>query len=287
MSARASRVPFDPHVDIDWDAPWQFDKFALPQESVSLFGTRRWSKLTAEQQRTLALHEAVSVWSTVAYLSAILTGNQLRRAAEEGLNSVASRDALLEVAGGSRTTITFGRLVRATGVPPYKPPRGTATAVKLLNFLPLGSASYATTLLVEDTFTRGIEKVVDDPDVEPHVRQAVKIHRLDFEDRLQYIRTEVVAAQSRSGRTVRAYNRLLLAVLANVILRLTVTPAVYRSIGTSPMRGLYSSRHRRRVRRMQMAAPLVHFLDSVDMLDGAITAPLWALTGVKPRGKQQ
>ena len=25
----------------------------------------------------------------------------------------------------------------------------------------------------------------------------------------------------------------------------------------------------------------------VDMLDGAITAPLWALTGVKPRGKQQ
>ena len=51
MSSRAARVHFDPHVDIDWDAPWQFEMFALPPTSVSLYGTRRWRKLTPEQQR--------------------------------------------------------------------------------------------------------------------------------------------------------------------------------------------------------------------------------------------
>ena len=52
MSSRAARVHFDPHVDIDWDAPWQFEMFALPPTSVSLYGTRRWRKLTPEQQLT-------------------------------------------------------------------------------------------------------------------------------------------------------------------------------------------------------------------------------------------
>lgn len=275
-------VHYDPHVDIDWDAPWQFDKYAMPPKSVSLYGTRRWRALTPDEQRTLTLHEAVSVWSTVAYLSAILTGNQLRRAHEEGLNTSVAREALFEVGGGSRTTLTFGRLVRATGVGPYKPPRGTATAVKLLNFLPLGAASHATTLLVEDTFTRGIADVVDDPDIEPHVRQSVKLHGLDWSERVRSAQTEVLAAQRRAGRVSAAYNRLLLAVLANVVLRLTVSPSVYRSIGLNPMRGVLASRRARRVRRAEIAAPLVRFLESAHMLDGVFTARLWALTGVLP-----
>ena len=106
MSARSSAVQYDPHVDIDWESPWRSEECALPQESVTLYGTRVWAKLAGSDQRTLALHEAVSRWSTVAYLSAILTGNQLRRVAEEGLNSSDSRNALDEVSKSSRTTIT-------------------------------------------------------------------------------------------------------------------------------------------------------------------------------------
>lgn len=285
MSPGRSAVQYDPHVDIDWESPWQSDTFVLPAESVTLYGTRRWRRLTTEQRRTLALHEAVSLWSVVAYLSAILAGNQLRRAAEEGLNSSASRDALLEVAGGSRTTTTFGRLVRASGLGPYKPPRGTATAVKLLNFLPLGAASHATTLLVEDTFARTMYSVVDDADIEPHVRQAVKIHRLDSGDRIRFAESEVSRAQSRAGRLSAAYNRVLLAVLANVVLRLTVSPSVYRSVGISPMLGMLASRKNRAAQRRRAAAGLVHFLDTAGMLDGALTAVLWKLTGALPQEK--
>ncbi|MGA9871301.1 MAG: diiron oxygenase [Rhodococcus sp. (in: high G+C Gram-positive bacteria)] len=286
MTARSTgssrRIQYDPHVDIDWDAPWQFDKYAMAPKSVSLYGTRRWSALTPDEQRTLTLHEAVSVWSTVAYLSAILTGNQLRRAQEEGLNTSVAREALLEVGGGSRTTLTFGRLVRASGVPPYKPPRGTATAVKLLHFLPLGAASHATKLLVEETFTRGFADVVEDPDIEPHVRQSVKLHGLDWSERVRSAQAEVLAAQRSAGWISAAYNRALLAVLANVILRITVSPAVYRSIGMSPVRGVIASRRMRRRRRAELAAPLVHFLGSAHMLDGVLTTRLWKLTGVLP-----
>lgn len=278
-----ARVHYDPHVDIDWESPWQEDLFAMPPESVSLYGTRRWNALSADQRRTLALHEAVSLWSTVAYLSAILTGNQLRRAAEEGLNSPASRAALEEVAGGSRTTITFGRLIRATSLPPYRPPVGTATAVKLLSFLPLGSASHAATLLVEETFARAMDGAVADVTVEPHVRQAVKIHDLDCASRFRFARSEVIAAQGKSNRIVRAYNRFLLSILANVILRITISPAVYRSVGLSSTRGLLGSRKNRADARRRNTASVVEFLESAGMLDGVLTARVWKFTGVLPQ----
>ncbi|OZD72525.1 hypothetical protein CH272_14930 [Rhodococcus sp. 05-340-1] len=280
MSPRSSAVQYDPHVDIDWESPWQTGEFALPRESVTLHGTRLWTKLTEQDRRTLALHEAVSRWSTVSYLSAMLTGNQLRRAAEEGLNSPASRNALAEVAGSSRTTITFGRLVRASEVPPYRLPKGTTTAVKLLGFLPLGVASHASTLLVEETFARSMQGAVTEPGIEPHVRQAVKIHRLESADRFAFARSEVVAAQEKSNRLSRAFNRLLLAVLANVILRLGVSFQVYRSIGMSPVRGVLASRRRRAAIRRRDASNTVAFLDSVGLLEGTITAALWRMTGV-------
>ncbi|WP_206492844.1 diiron oxygenase [Rhodococcus sp. KRD162] len=287
MSARSSAVQYDPHVDIDWESPWRSEQFALPQESVTLYGTRVWAKLAGSDQRTLALHEAVSRWSTVAYLSAILTGNQLRRVAEEGLNSSDSRNALDEVSKSSRTTITFGRLVRATDLAPYKPPRGTATAVKLLSFLPLGAASHASMLLVEETFARTMAAAVTDPGIEPHVRQAVRIHRFECDERFEFARSEVLAAQRKSNRISRAYNRLLLAVLANVILRLGVSFEVYRSIGIGPMRGALISRRRRAAIRRRDAAATVAFLDSAGMLDGAVTAALWRLTGVVQSDERQ
>ncbi|OZC90754.1 hypothetical protein CH254_07540 [Rhodococcus sp. 06-412-2C] len=282
MTGRSSAVQYDPHVDIDWESPWGIGEFALPLDSVTLYGTRRWQRLSEQDRRTLALHEAVSRWSTVAYLSAMLTGNQLRRVAEDGLNTEDCRNALEEVAGSSRTTITFGRLVRATALAPYKPPRGTTTAVKLLGFLPLGAASHASILLVEETFARSMEGAVTDPDIEPHVRQAVKIHRLECAGRFEFARSEVVAAQKKSHRIARAYNRLLLAVLANVILRLGVSFEVYRSIGISPVRGALASRRRRSEIRRRDAKDTVDFLDSAGMLDGPITAKLWRMTGVVP-----
>ncbi|OZC56918.1 hypothetical protein CH276_26440 [Rhodococcus sp. 06-470-2] len=282
MSPRSSAVEYDPHVDIDWESPWQPDEFALPRESITLHGTRSWAKLTEQDRRTLALREAVSRWSTVSYLSAMLTGNQLRRAAEEGLNSPASRNALAEVAGSSRTTITFGRLVRASEVPPYRLPKGTTTAVKLLSFLPLGAASHASTLLVEETFSRSMQGAVTEPGIEPHVRQAVKIHRLESADRFAFARSEVAAALEKSNRLSRAFNRLLLAVLANVILRLGVSPQVYRSVGMSPVRGMIASRRRRAAIRRRDASNTVAFLESAGLLEGTITAVLWKMTGVVP-----
>ncbi len=272
---------YDPHVDIDWNAPWQHELFAMDPTAVSLYGTRRWKRLKPEQQRVLALHEAVSLWSIVSYLSAMLTGNQLRSAAEEGLNSPASRAAFVEVAGSSRTTTTFGKLARASGIAPYKLPRGTASAVKMLTFLPLGAASHASTLLVEECFARTFSAVVDDPQIEPHVRQAINIHRIESVDRFADARSKVVAAQSQSGKLRAAYNRVLLAALANVLLRLTVTPAVYRSVGMSPVLGYLASRRRRTARRGEVAAPVVSFLATADMLDGALTSRLWRLVGAK------
>ena len=82
MSRRSSAVQYDPHVDIDWESPWESEASALPRDSVTLYGTRLWGRLAEQDRRTLALHEAVSRWSTVSYLSAMLIGNRMVEAVE-------------------------------------------------------------------------------------------------------------------------------------------------------------------------------------------------------------
>ncbi|MGB6274419.1 MAG: hypothetical protein WBF80_03370, partial [Rhodococcus sp. (in: high G+C Gram-positive bacteria)] len=101
-------------------------------------------------------------------------------------------------------------------------------------------------------------------------------------DRFASARSEVVAAQTNSNAMARAYNRVLLALLANVILRLGVSFEVYRSIGISSARGAFASRRRRSEIRRRDAASTVAFLDSAGMLDGTLTSALWRLTGVGP-----
>lgn len=279
-------VVYDPDVDIDWNAPWRRDLFAMSPSRVTLQGTRVWSRLGEERQRELALQEAVSRWSVAAYLSAMLTADHLRQVASAGLNSKAARDSLKEVGGGARSTTTFGKLVRASGIAPYRLPTGSATTVKLLAFLPLGAASNAATLLVEQTVSTAFENVIDNETIEPHVRQAMKIQAAEAVSRFGYARDQVSRSLAASGPVRRAYHRVLLALLANAVLRLTVSPQVYRTVGVSPVRGYVSGRRNRHAARRRDAEPVVEFLSGVGMLDGALTSVLWRMTGVAPESME-
>lgn len=50
-SARAS---YDPLTEIDWDAPVDKDKYAMPPQRLSLYGTYLWDQLTEEQRKEFA-----------------------------------------------------------------------------------------------------------------------------------------------------------------------------------------------------------------------------------------
>lgn len=282
MTVSRDDTAYDPEVDIDWNAPWRGDLLALPPERVSLYGSRIWKKLSEEQRRVLGLHEAVSMWSTASYLAAMLTATHLRSVALTGLNDAEARSSLAEVGGSTRSTTTFGKLVRVSGVTPYRLPRGTTTAVKVLGFLPLGASSNGATLLVEQSIGQVFAGVVEDPAYEPHVRQAMKIHASDSIARFDNARSQLRADVARSGRIRAAYHRVLLAVLANCVLRLSVSPQVYRAVGVGPVRGLLRSRAQRRINRAAASAPAVQFFADAGMLDGAVTSILWRLTGVVP-----
>ncbi|MGU3436577.1 diiron oxygenase [Actinomycetes bacterium M1A6_2h] len=51
---------FDPDVDVDWSAPWRFDLYAMPPERVSLYASRVWTRMSGDERRDRALHEAVA-----------------------------------------------------------------------------------------------------------------------------------------------------------------------------------------------------------------------------------
>lgn len=72
------RKSYDPVVDLDWDAPLDPDKFFLPPEVVSLYGTALWDAMPLEQRRELSRQELANILSVGIWFENILNRLLLR-----------------------------------------------------------------------------------------------------------------------------------------------------------------------------------------------------------------
>ena len=69
---------YAPVVDIDWDAPVDPDKFFLPPQMCTLYGTDLWEAMTREQQIEMSRQELVNVLSAGVWFENILNQALLR-----------------------------------------------------------------------------------------------------------------------------------------------------------------------------------------------------------------
>ncbi|MDF2824954.1 MAG: P-aminobenzoate N-oxygenase AurF, partial [Mycobacterium sp.] len=69
---------YEPVVDIDWDAPLEPDKFYLPPQVITLYGTPAWDAMTREQQIELSRQELVNILSAGIWFENILNQALLR-----------------------------------------------------------------------------------------------------------------------------------------------------------------------------------------------------------------
>ncbi|MFG1792865.1 diiron oxygenase [Nocardia sp. NPDC049149] len=232
---------YDGEVDINWDAPLDPDKRWMLDHRQTLYGTYLWDRLTDEQRRTLGMHEAVSALSFGILAETALSTFLLRQVIEyQNPGDDHSRYALAEVGEETRHSTMFSRLINKSGLPAYQPfiPKAAFKAVRLVGLVPMGPAIMAGLLLVEETLDRLQRENMDDPQIQPHMRQLNKIHVLEEARHITYAREELVRQIAKRGKVVNAAHRLAFAVMVFGIQPAVVTPRVYRSVGIHPLHGL-------------------------------------------------
>ncbi|MFD0365330.1 diiron oxygenase [Nocardia sp. GCM10030253] len=277
---------YDGELDIDWDAPIAPDKRWVPEHRQSLYGTKLWDRLTPEQRTELGLHELVSVLSFGIVAEAGLSTMLLRTVLEgDGLADDHTRYALAEIGEETRHSTMFSRLVNLTGLPPYVPPGLGRRLLRFTSMIPLGPSAYAGTLLIEEILDRLQREALNDTDVQPHVRQLMKIHVLEEARHITYAREELVRAIEARGPVSNAFHRLLFAVMVLGVYPVLVNPKVYRSVGISPLHGFLAAftSPNYRVNATFAGEPLLRFAHEVGMLDGAVTRLLYKLSRTVPQ----
>lgn len=275
---------YDPDVDIAWDAPWVEGKAWLPERRVSLYGTKLWDKLTPDQRIELGKQELVSLLSFGIWAEAVLTGILLRVVGHGPVTSNHSRYALTEVADEARHSTMFARLIEKTGIPAYKQPVVSRLLARAVALMPIGPATYGGTLLIEEVLDRGQREAMADPDVQPHVRQLMRIHVLEEARHISYARAELRRGLEKRNALRRAPHRVALAGFATIFYPLMVTPRVYRSVGISPTRGFVAAMRNPQYRDNLtfLSEPMLRYFAEVGMYDGAVTKFLWKLTRSVP-----
>ncbi|MBF6210041.1 diiron oxygenase [Nocardia puris] len=268
---------YDGELDIDWSAPPDPHRKWMPEHRQSLYGTALWDRLTQEQRDELGKHEAVSVLSFGIYAEAGLSLVLWRSVLESGDPSDDhTRYALAEIGEETRHSTMFSRLVNLTGVRPYVQPRWTRTALRLAGLIPIGPSSYAGTLLIEELLDRLQREAMNDPELQPHLRQLMKIHVLEEARHITYAREEMVRAIEARGKLSNALHRMVFGVMITGVYPVLINPNVYRSVGISPWRGFLAmmTSPNYRANATFAAEPLLRFCHEAGFLDGVVTRRL-------------
>ncbi|HEX4360585.1 MAG TPA: diiron oxygenase [Pseudonocardia sp.] len=273
---------YDPDVDIDWSAPDEPGKVFHPEELVSLYGTPLWAGLTERQRVDLGRHELAWILAQGIVAELGLMGMLVRVATMGDPTSGHVQYALTEVADECRHSTMFSRALEQhlrpgdAAIP--RLPRSVAGVLRFVTaVLPIGTVSWAGTLIVEDILDRLQRETMADERVQPKVRMVNRIHVLEEARHISYARDELRRCVADAGPIGLAASRVTLGLLAWANPRLGISAFAYRAVGLDPRearrQALANPVHREVVRRH--AERLVHTFDEVGLIKGRLTTALW------------
>ncbi|MBF5000512.1 diiron oxygenase [Nocardia sp. BSTN01] len=269
---------YDGELDINWDAPLDPEKKWIPDHRQTLYGSRLWATLTDEQRRTLGMHEMVAILSFGIMAEVGLSTMLLRGVLEsDEMTDDHSRYALAEVAEETRHSTMFSRLVNLSELEPYRQPSALTWLYRVMGFIPRGPSVLAGTLLIEELLDRFQREAMNDPELQPHLRQMMKIHILEEARHITYAREELVRAIQARGKAANAWHRGLFALQNMLVQPVLVNPKVYRSVGIHPLKGFLTAMTSKEYRSQAIfrSEPLVRYLHEVGMIRGPVTTRLY------------
>jgi len=267
---------YAPIVDIDWDAPLDPDKFFLPPETVSLYGTPLWENMTRAQQVELSRQELVNTLSAGIWFENMLNQALLRKMMHQDPTARATHYELTELGDETRHMIMFGKAIERVGAKPVRP---RLYQRMIINALPLAfrdSLLWVVALIGEEIFDSLQRQMMDDAELQPMVQRLMRIHVTEEARHIQFARDGL----RKRAPNMRRINKLWVANLNGIgglfFQYLFSNPVPYRRVGLDAKearRVARSSPHRHEV-QVAGFAPLAAFLEEVGLM-GPIARRMW------------
>ena len=179
---------YEPAVDIDWDAPIDHDKFFLPPQMVTLYGTPEWDAMTREQQRELSRQQLVNMLSAGIWFENILNQALLRGIMHTNPTSRSTHYMLTELGDETRHMVMFGKTIDRVGGIPVRPRLLQRIIINSLPFAFRGPVLWVAALVGEEVFDALQRQILDDPEMQPIVRRLMRIHVTEEARHIQFAR---------------------------------------------------------------------------------------------------
>lgn len=271
---------YAPIVDIDWDAPLDPDKFYLPPQVVTIFGTPEWEAMTREQQIELSRQELINILSAGIWFENILNQALLRDLMHKNPTASSTHYALTELGDETRHMVMFGKTIARIGGVPVRPKLAQRIIINSLPFLFRGSVLWGAALVGEEIFDALQRQIMEDPDLQPIVQRLMRIHVTEEARHIQFAREGL-------RKSVPAMPRYRKFVLANLH---GAGGPFYRMLFTLPIQyhraGLDGTRMRRVARNsphfqamcVTSFASLNAFFEEVGLM-GRIGRRMWRRAG--------
>lgn len=272
---------YDPVVDLDWDAPLDPEKLFLPPEVVSLFGTPLWESMTAAQRRELSRQELANVLSVGIWFENLLNRLLLRELMNNDPTTRYSHYTLTEMGDECRHMMMFGKLIDRIEARPYWPTPPARLLISSLQIFLRGSMTWVGALVGEEIFDALQRRTLDDPELQPLVSRAMRIHVTEEARHIGFARDALVRRVPQMSRAELAYTRLCVAIAAPLFVRLMTNRHMYDRAGLDGRTAARIARHNPQSKKAlgTGAANLGAFLDKQGLI-GSIGKRIWRQQGL-------
>lgn len=267
----SAELSYDPDREIDWAEPLDPSKYGLNPEWSTLYGTALWDEMTEQQRIDLTRHEVGSIMSTGIWFEGMLQHMILRSQYSKHYGAPEFRFALTEIADECRHSIMFSKTCSKMKVPHYRPIRFFHELARGFKTLANGEQSYGAILVAEEILDVMQRDWMRGENVLEEVRTTSKIHVVEEARHMRFARMEITEYMRNRPAVVRWFSGLVISIVANVIVRSLVNPAVYKNVGLDQKRALHEARnnvHHRNLMRMS-CVHLMDFLSEAGLLNRA------------------
>jgi hypothetical protein len=228
------KASYDPLVEVDWDAPLEPDKPAGCWHRLSLYGTPLWDRMSPEQRLTLSRHETASIVSVGVWFELILITMLTRHAYDRDAQSQHVQYALTEIADECRHSVMFGKLTEKLGAPAYGPGRKGLALGKWFRLTASQPEIFAAALFVEELLDAWQRELVQDEQVQPLVRQVMRIHTVEEARHMRYATDELRRQWDAYPSARKWMSAVRLAVVSWTAADRLVHPQAYAAAGLDP-----------------------------------------------------
>lgn len=276
------RRSYDSEVDIDWDLPQDPDKFYLPPEMLSLYGTPLWEKMDHRERVELSRQEAANLLSRGVWFENTLNQGLLRAMVHQDPTSHNVHYALTELGDETRHMIMMGKTVAAIGVRPYRLSTIEAMTVNLFPIAYKGLFLWVAALIGEEILDDAQRKFAHHPDVQPIMQQLMRIHTTEEARHIRYAREGVRRRVARAPWWEKTFAASVNGAGTVVLRQMFINREVYKRVGLNQWVAMWQATNNELVnaRRRESGEELYQFLNDHGLMN-PISRIVWRLSGFR------